>query len=673
MAYMKLTSPLVPILLLLIVLGCTACLPPAEKTFSEEAIDWRNPTFQRIINFQDQRLVDSLEVYLQHPDPAFRYLAARAFGSFRDSSVIDLLAPLLRDPFNRVRTAAAFSIGQQGVRRGGDVLVAAFAQEDTAMTYGTANREILIGVGRSGAAPLLQDLSTIQSYTPQDTLLLEGQAWGIYHYALRGITEPAGTQRMLDLLTNVNYPASVRLIAANYLMRSQIQLDSLLVPTLIDTYTEERDPRVRMAVALSLGYQKRAAARDVLSRSFARERDWRVRVNILRGLGRYPYPQVRDVFFEALRDRNPNVAKAAADQLLANGNDQDASFYWRLGRDSFPAEIQLTLYQAANRHLPYYFAELRDGINFQLRQRLTRAADPYERAGVIAALAEFPWNYRYIQQNGFVDSAAVVRSAAVRALGTIAADAEFSAFFGLSARRVTRELATYLRQAVETADPGMAYEAALALRHPDRAFGTVLDSLEFIRRTLDRLTLPRETETYYALEQTLAFLTGAEAPAPAPPAFNHPIDWSVLERFETAPRLRIETAKGSLTLELWPDRAPGTVATMVQLAGEGFFNGKPFHRVVPNFVAQGGDPRGDGFGGADFTIRTEVFPFQWATDGIIGMASAGLDTESVQFFLTHSPTPHLSGNYTAFGRLLSGEEVLANLRVGDRIESFTVQ
>ena len=171
MAYMKLTGLLFPALLLLLLLGNTACLPPSEKTFSEEAIDWQNPTFQRILNFQDQRLVDSLVVYLQHPDPAFRYLAARAFGSFRDSSVIDLLAPLLRDPFDRVRTAAAFSIGLQGATRGGDLLAAAFAQEDTAMRYAVANREVLIGVGRSGAAPLLQNLSTIQSYSASDTLL----------------------------------------------------------------------------------------------------------------------------------------------------------------------------------------------------------------------------------------------------------------------------------------------------------------------------------------------------------------------------------------------------------------------------------------------------------------------------------------------------------------------
>ena len=670
---MKLSGLLFPVLLLSIALGNHACLPPSEKTFSEEAIDWHNPTFQRILNLQDQRLVDSLVVYIQHPDPAFRYLAARAFGNFRDSSVIDLLAPLLRDPFDRVRSAAAFGIGQQGAKRGGDLLAAAFAKEDTAMQYAMANREILIGVGRSGAAPLLRDLSTIQSYQATDTLLLEGQAWGIYHYALRGITEPAGTQRMLDLLTDKNYPESVRLIAANYLMRSRTQLDSLLVPTLVETYTAERAPHIRMALALSLGYQQRPAARDALSRSFARERDWRVRVNILRGLGRYPYPQVRDIFFEALRDRNPNVAKTAANQLLENGIDQDASFYWRLGRDSFPAEIQLTLYQAAQRHLPYYFAELRDGINFQLRQRFDRSADPYERAAVIAAMAEFPWNYRYIQQNGFSDSAAVVRSAAVRALGTIASAADFTAFFGLSTRRVTNELAAYLRQAVETADAGMAYEAALALRNEARAFGNVLDSLEFIQRTLDRLELPRETETYYALATTQAILEGREPPQPDPPAFNRPIDWSLLEQYETNPRIRIATNKGEMTLELWPERAPGTVATILKLTREGFYNGKTFHRVVPNFVVQGGDPRGDGYGGADFSIRTEVFPFHWAEQGIIGMASAGLDTESVQFFITHSPTPHLSGNYTAFGRMLSGADVLELLRVGDRIERLTVE
>ncbi|HRH38876.1 MAG TPA: peptidylprolyl isomerase, partial [Flavobacteriales bacterium] len=96
-------------------------------------------------------------------------------------------------------------------------------------------------------------------------------------------------------------------------------------------------------------------------------------------------------------------------------------------------------------------------------------------------------------------------------------------------------------------------------------------------------------------------------------------------------------------------------------------NGKYFHRMVPNFVIQGGCPRGDGYGGMPWTLRTEIghTPF---TTGSVGLASAGPDTESCQFFITHSAAPHLDGHYTRFGEVVSGMEVVWSIQVGDVME-----
>jgi peptidylprolyl isomerase len=99
----------------------------------------------------------------------------------------------------------------------------------------------------------------------------------------------------------------------------------------------------------------------------------------------------------------------------------------------------------------------------------------------------------------------------------------------------------------------------------------------------------------------------------------------------------------------------------------GEYDGVPFHRVVPNFVVQGGDfYRGDGFGGPAVPIRSEFTRLRYTT-GTAGMASAGKDTEGVQYFVTHSPQPHLDGRYTAFGRVVVGQDVAGTLRQGDRV------
>ena len=118
--------------------------------------------------------------------------------------------------------------------------------------------------------------------------------------------------------------------------------------------------------------------------------------------------------------------------------------------------------------------------------------------------------------------------------------------------------------------------------------------------------------------------------------------------------------------------APVTVRNFMNLAKSGYYRGTGFHRVVPNFVAQDGDPRGDGNGGPGYAIRDEMNPRRYER-GALGMALSGPDTGGSQYFITHSPQPHLDGHYTVFGRVLSGYGALDAIVQGDRILSVTVR
>jgi cyclophilin family peptidyl-prolyl cis-trans isomerase len=113
------------------------------------------------------------------------------------------------------------------------------------------------------------------------------------------------------------------------------------------------------------------------------------------------------------------------------------------------------------------------------------------------------------------------------------------------------------------------------------------------------------------------------------------------------------------------------VDNFASLAGKGYFDGAPFHRIVPNFVVQDGDPSGTGWGGPGYEIRDEINSIPYGT-GTVGMALSGPDTGGSQWFITHSPQPHLDGRYTVFGQLLEGWDVLERLEQGDRIQSLTV-
>lgn len=136
------------------------------------------------------------------------------------------------------------------------------------------------------------------------------------------------------------------------------------------------------------------------------------------------------------------------------------------------------------------------------------------------------------------------------------------------------------------------------------------------------------------------------------------------------PRVKLTTTKGDIVLELFEDQAPDTVGNFISLvekkdaSGKGFYDGLPFHRVLANFMAQGGDPKGDGTGGPGYTIYCEWDKPDYRRHfaGSLSMAHAGQDTGGSQFFLTFRPTPHLNGRHTCFGRVIEGMDVLPKLQ-----------
>jgi cyclophilin family peptidyl-prolyl cis-trans isomerase/HEAT repeat protein len=131
-------------------------------------------------------------------------------------------------------------------------------------------------------------------------------------------------------------------------------------------------------------------------------------------------------------------------------------------------------------------------------------------------------------------------------------------------------------------------------------------------------------------------------------------------------KLTFHTRKGNFTVALDTREAPLTSGNLYSLARKGYFRGITFHRVVPDFVAQGGDPRGDGEGGPGYSIRCEMTRRPYLR-GVLGMALSGKDTGGSQFFFTHTPQPHLDGRYTSFGEVVAGLEVVDALLEGDVI------
>lgn len=135
----------------------------------------------------------------------------------------------------------------------------------------------------------------------------------------------------------------------------------------------------------------------------------------------------------------------------------------------------------------------------------------------------------------------------------------------------------------------------------------------------------------------------------------------------------IQTTKGVIEVELNPDKTPVTVASFVNLAQHGFYNGISFHRVINDFMVQGGDPTGTGAGGPGYRFEDEFdSSLKHDVPGVLSMANAGPGTNGSQFFITHVPTPWLDGKHSIFGKVVKGQDIVNAIKQGDKIEKVTI-
>ena len=536
-------KPKISIFLLLAILF-VKCVPPSEDGSNEVYVDFTDPSIQQLYDLQDTGMTDSLYQRFRHKNSTFRYLSALAFASIKDSSSVDSLARLLYDPIDLVRVAAAYSLGQIGQPAAEELLLKAFDRTDTSGVSRYFNAAVLEAVGKCGNENLVEKLASISTYTLKDTAMLEGQAWGLYRYALREMTTPEGTDKMLEFATDLRYPPSVRFIGANYLMRAvDIDLkddDDVIAPAL----PREDDPRIRMALVIALGKTETTRAANTLLYQYNIERDNRVKVNIIRALGNFKYATVKPIVLQAIEDPDIAIAQTAAEFFIQNGIPEEATVYWQMAKASGrPWQVALPLYGAALKHLPMSFEESRRYLNWELRRLYETSSNAYEKAAALKALSQHGWNYRYIRDAAYPSELIPVRTASVEALADIARMPNFRSFFG-GGYRAKRELSDCFRDAIETGDVGMMAVAAEVLRDPKLNFKETFDSLAILEKALQKLRLPQEIETYNEVKKALDYFNDTPPEPTARPRFTHKIPWKLITDLKSGNKGRRENIQG---------------------------------------------------------------------------------------------------------------------------------
>jgi cyclophilin family peptidyl-prolyl cis-trans isomerase/HEAT repeat protein len=541
------------------------------------------------------------------------------------------------------RSAIAFALGQTGDSSYTDYLVQSFVATDTAGTFAKSNGSILEALGKIAGSRTLHQLATISTYQPQDTFLLLGRARALYRFALRGLVDSIGTNVMVHYATEAIYPASVRMIAAQYLSRpNQVNIQKYEA-TIINAIYETTVPAVKMALVAALRKIPSESSLEVLSQILSDSlEDYRTVVNAARSLAGFEATIASPLWRQALRHPQRQVRYTAAEQLIPNGFDQEALEYYNTAKLESDPILKITLFKAALAHLPAYYTVTRNAARWQIQQIYRQhQEDEVVQAAALRALSYADSSAAIIAQLGRSNPSPLVKKAAVEAIRT------FPEGIALP----------YLEEALEQGTIGMVYEVLQFLQSNEGPYPTLVGLLP---KVLDRLPLPEQLETAVMIRDLLA----------QPTINTDKYYYKPSGKKEASKQALIRTSKGEILIQLMPEYAPLTVAAFQKLIQEEFYSGLTFHRVVPNFVIQGGCPVGDGLAGPSFLLPTENGTLYYDQPGRVGMASAGRDTEGSQFFITHSPTPHLDGNYTIFGTVIEGMNVVHAIQEGDLIETI---
>jgi Cyclophilin type peptidyl-prolyl cis-trans isomerase/CLD len=243
------------------------------------------------------------------------------------------------------------------------------------------------------------------------------------------------------------------------------------------------------------------------------------------------------------------------------------------------------------------FSGAKISLQNEILASFKKATNPYEKAGWLKAYGSELRNFESLPKYMQSDQHAPVRIQAVTSLIDACKDKNFDAYFAGEGYLIKSQIGGYLIQGVKSGDAGLLALIAGAILDPKTGLKTVMsDRKSELTKALAGLRLPDDMETYMEVANALKEY-GIDSPAiPEDQKNVKPIDWTLIDSWKPNSKVQISTSKGEVTLILFPDRAPESVCSFLQLAREGFYNGKAFHRVVPNFVIQTGCPRGDGYG-----------------------------------------------------------------------------
>ncbi|HET7273895.1 MAG TPA: HEAT repeat domain-containing protein [Longimicrobiaceae bacterium] len=673
-----------------IVAGCGAALREPQRVAQPYSLtDAEVSAYAVLLRMEDRREYNArqLSEFASAPSAAIRRRAALVLGRLGDTAAVPILVGLTTDPDSSVAATAAFSLGELGDSAAVPAL-SSLLLEGVADTTPTVAVEAATALGKIGTqeaeAALMGVLSDFSVDSPTSSDLVNAALLAIWKFP-RPIDLDAITRWAESSDAETRWRTVYALVRRPSPPAAHILLDGIGDP----------NSRVRAiaakgltaALADSAGLD-RTAVMDLLIDA-TEDTAYSVRINAAGALGSYSAPASVASLMALARGADPHLRLTAIESLGRVGEDAVASrdlLASLVVSDSISPAIRASSLAALGEIAPGDARERAIAVVDDAEWRIRAAA-----ANVLAKVGtiEDPALNELLQaDDGRVAAAAA--GAIIAAAGDSLASLRHM-LVGLLGNDDVIVRAVALGGLARLDDPALlplfldAYEHARLESQNDAALAAIdaLSSLQdegpnaerafFARfpRSPDPLIRRRVQDHFGELPETWGSVRPLETDRSLAQYKKIVREW-IAPAFSTGerPRARIQTNRGPLDFELFVESALLTVLNFLSLADQDYFDGQEWPRVVPNFVVQGGDPRGDMSGGPGYSIRDEMNRHLYDA-GALGMALSGPDTGGSQFFVTLAPQPHLNGGYTVFGHLIDGAAVLRELLPGDEIFEVT--
>lgn len=638
----------------------------AKKPFPPEVMD--------ILSHQNRRtLVKIADSYLKSPSTETRYRLGLAIANSRDLTLIPQLEILLIDNSPTVRSAAAFALGQMNSPTAENLLLKHLESESDSET----RRQTGIALAQIGSLPSLNQFLEIAGNESNDW-----PAEALVYYFQRQIYNYASLRLATSKLRNGNQYEMRWSALALSRIRDQNVMRELVGDLQNALATPDVATRIKLVACLSpLNFSGKT---DLWAQLLADDEPG-VRIEAARGI--IQIAENRSVLSQVFNDSVPQVIATAIENLPDSlnltenlKNDfralakhpspavQSALVKYLSRRGGVDALQDFDLWPLSDNLLPAVAAGIAEwgrpaglAVLDSLSRHPHRAISTPAYHGLIS-VAEKLHKQNILSVNEFGDFIGVGLTSADPIKIAIAASIlkESGENFPHLHPLLYPPLTKYKN--AEYADAITEILMVIAILQPP-------DALPFIQP----LVTVRDVRIRELARQIVKETYQAEVPEIADDyrGAGRYANLAMLRKYGLRPTVLLETARGNIIIRLDGYYAPFTVDALLSNIESGFYNGLTFHRVVPNFVIQGGDPRGDGWGGPGYILLTEFSPIGYIP-GAVGLARTDFDAEGSQFFITLTDQPHLNYKYSRFGEVVDGLAVAAQIEKGDRILAISV-